>query len=116
MKKKLLIVWVFISTDAPDTADEGSRDDLEDGVRRAVRVVLQESPTVGFRPAVQAQAADARSLSSHGFDRSVADRGAQLPSSMWGDDSYTRGLGDDYGPTARGSCSDRTSGEEELAR
>ena len=96
--------------------DEGSRDVHEDGVRRAVHAVLQESPTAGFRPVVQAQAADARPLSSHGFDRSVAARDAQLTSSMWGDDGYTQGLGDDYGPTARGSCFDRMIGEEELAR
>ena len=73
-------------TDAPATADEGSRDDREDGVRRAVRAVLQESPTAGFRPVVQAQAVNTRPLSSHGFDRSVAARDAQLPSPMWGDD------------------------------
>ena len=96
--------------------DEGSRDDREDGVRRAVCAVLEESPTTGFRPVVQAQAADARPLSSHGFDRSVAARDTQLPSSMWGDDDYTRGLGDDYGPTARGCCSHGTSREEELAQ
>ena len=35
---------------------------------------------------------------------------------MWGDDRDPRGLGDDYGTTARGSCSHGKSGEGELAR
>ena len=97
-ENKLLIFGVHILADAPATAHEGSLG-CEDAVRRALRAVLQESPTVGFRPAVQASAADARPLSSHNFGGPVAAQDAQFPSPMWGDEGDPRGLGDDYGPT-----------------
>ena len=82
-ENKLLIFGVHILTDAPATAHEGSHECREDAVRRALHVVLQESPTVGFRPVVQAFAADARPLSSHSFGGPVAARDAQFSSPMW---------------------------------
>ena len=67
-ENRLLSSAVHFLTDAPATAHEGSRECREYGLRRALRAVLQESPTVGFRLAVQASAADARAPSSHCFD------------------------------------------------
>ena len=67
-ENKFLTFVVHFLTDAPATAHEGSRECREYGLRRALRAVLQESPTVGFRLAVQASAADARPRSSHCFD------------------------------------------------
>jgi hypothetical protein len=55
-ENKLLTFGIHFLTDAPTTAHEGSRECREDGLRQALRAVLQESPTVGFRPIVQASA------------------------------------------------------------
>ena len=68
IKKHFLTLAVHFLTDAPATAHEGSRGSWAYGLRRALRAVLQESPTVGFCVAVQASAADACPHSSDSSD------------------------------------------------
>ena len=110
-----LTFGVHFLTDAPATAHEGSRGSWAYGLRRSLRAVLQESPAVGFRVAIQASAADACPRSSHSSDWPVATGDPFFPSAMRGDDGDPRGLWDDYCHADRGSCTHRSSGEGQLA-
>ena len=110
-----LTFGVHFLTDAPATAHEGSRGSWAYGLRRALRAVLQESPAVGFRVAVQASAADACPRSSDSVDWPVATGDPFFSSAMRGDDGDPRGLVDDYCHADRWSSTDWASGEDQLA-